>query len=151
MRLMTGDMWSAFDSADLFLICTCGVVTRDNRLVMGAGIALEARDRFPGLDKALGLAVQAGDWKASKNAFHYGLLTSGKKLGCFQTKYQWRDPAEMDLIALGMAELVLWCSYHPNDSVHLAYPGIGLGGLSIEQVEPYIKQLPDNVSIWRKP
>lgn len=59
MRLARGDMWSAYDGADLFLVTTNGVVTRDGKLVMGAGIARQARDRFPGLDEALGKAALA--------------------------------------------------------------------------------------------
>ena len=39
MQLARGDMWSAYDGADLFLVTTNSVVTHDGKLVMGAGIA----------------------------------------------------------------------------------------------------------------
>ncbi len=83
MRLAQGDMWSAFDQVDLFLVTTSHVVTKDGKLVMGAGIAKQARDRFPGLDAALGQA-------ALPTGIPYGLLVSSHwpeaKLGAFQTK-----------------------------------------------------------------
>ena len=57
MKLRQGDMWSVFSEADLFLITANATLTLQGKLVMGTGIAKEARDRFPGLDQALGKAV----------------------------------------------------------------------------------------------
>lgn len=67
MRLAQGNIWSVFEQADLFLVTTNATLNRQGALVMGAGIARQARDRFPGLDQKLGKAV----------AFigsHYGVL-----------------------------------------------------------------------------
>ena len=87
MKLAQGDMWSVFDQADLFLVTTNHVVMGDGKLVMGAGIAKQARDRFPGLDAALGQAALA-------TGTPYGLLISPRwpkaKLGAFQTKGEWK-------------------------------------------------------------
>ncbi len=47
MKLAQGDMWSVYDQADLFLVTTNGVVTRYGKLVMGAGIARQTKERFP--------------------------------------------------------------------------------------------------------
>jgi hypothetical protein len=49
-----GDMWSVYQEADLFLITTNATLKRNGALVIGRGIARQARDRFPGLDIALG-------------------------------------------------------------------------------------------------
>ncbi len=48
-----GDMWTAYDDADLFLITTNSTLKKNGVLVMGRGIARQACDRCPGLDTAL--------------------------------------------------------------------------------------------------
>ncbi|MCZ7671791.1 MAG: hypothetical protein M5U34_34010 [Chloroflexi bacterium] len=53
---VTGNMWIPI-VADLFLITTNSTLTRPNKLVMGRGIALQAKERFPGLDTALGRQI----------------------------------------------------------------------------------------------
>lgn len=153
MQLARGDMWSAFEDADLFLITTNSVVNRHGALVMGAGIVRQARERYPGLDAALGSAVlQAGD--------RYGLLVSPRwfippdgsgptaKLGAFQTKVHWREDSSPELIAFSTGKLLAWCREHPAAQVHLNLPGVGLGGLSREQVLPVLASLPDSVTVW---
>jgi len=39
---------------------------------------------------------------------------------------------------------------NPTRTIHLPFPGIGFGGLPVEQVEPLLRVLPDNVCVWRK-
>lgn len=145
MRLARGDMWSAYDGADLFLVTTNGVVTHDGKLVMGAGIARQARNRFPGLDEALGkAALEAGA--------PYGLLVSPRwpkaKLGAFQTKGEWKEGASPALISASTHMLLEWCKEHPTAQVHLNMPGVGLGGLPLEVVLPILEPLPDSVNVW---
>jgi hypothetical protein len=41
-RFMVGDMWTAYQSADLFLITTNATITARGALVMGRGIARQA-------------------------------------------------------------------------------------------------------------
>lgn len=148
MRLAEGDMWSAYDQADLFLVTTNSVLNRYGALVMGAGIARQARERFPELDAALGNAVvQVGDT--------YGLIVSPRwptaKLGGFQTKVRWHDPSSLELINFSASKLVAWCKAHPTARVHLNMPGVGHGRLSREQVLPILEPLPDTVTVWGFP
>ena len=145
MKLAQGDMWSVYDQADLFLVTTNSVLNRHGALVMGAGIARQTKERFPGLDAALGNdVVQAGDT--------YGLLVSPRwptaKLGAFQTKVRWHDPASMELISFSTSKLLTWCRAHSTARVHLNMPGVGLGGLSREEVLPILETLPDTVTVW---
>lgn len=131
MQLRTGDMWSVFEEADLFLVTTNATLTVQGRLVMGAGIAEEAHNRFPGLDEALGSAISA-------QGKRYGLLVSPRwpqaKLGAFQTKGHWKDPSQLSLISEAATRLLLWCKAHPSANVHLNFPGIGYGNLPRTQV-----------------
>jgi hypothetical protein len=83
---MVGDMWTAYTAADLFLITTNATITARGALVMGRGIARQAKERFPGLDVALGRQMQA----LCGNQGVYGLLVSPRwpiaKLGACQVK-----------------------------------------------------------------
>ncbi len=164
MILRHGDMWSAWDRADLFLITTNSSTRLDGRLVMGAGIARQARDRFPGLDARLGQAIK--DRAAIKVSFShrgreydwwtlssYHLLVSPdwprNKLGLFQVKCRFSSPASLDLIERSVSALRRWCGEHPNAEVHLNYPGIGNGRLDPSDVRPLIDELPDSVRVWQ--
>lgn len=146
-----GDMWSVWESADLFVITTNSTLRADGALVMGRGIARQARNRFPGLAAALGQAIAV----ACGNGGVYGLLVSPSwptaKLAAFQVKRDWRDTAALDLIRRSTALLVTWCSAHPDSQVHLNLPGIGNGRLSRDVVIPIIRALPETVTIWEMP
>lgn len=51
MILEKGNMWDCFGKVDLFLVTTNPIVNAKGELVMGRGIALEAKKRFPELPK----------------------------------------------------------------------------------------------------
>jgi hypothetical protein len=118
---------------------------------MGRGLARQARDRFPGLDKAVGRQIL----HLCGNLGEYGLLVSPRwpetKLGAFQVKLHYRQPAGLELIRYSTAALCTWCVEHPDASIHLNYPGIGNGRLQREDVLPIIAQLPAQVTVWEYP
>ena len=142
-----GDMWSIWEETDLFLITTNATLKANGALVMGRGIAREARDRFPGLDLALGKAI-------GESGRVYGLLVSprwpAKKLGAFQVKRHYREPADLELIRFSTEQLLAWLEEHPGVRVDLNFPGIGNGGLPIQAVRPIVDMLPPNVHIWQR-
>ena len=144
MILRQGDMWSAFDGADLFLITTNSTIKKNGRLVMGAGIAKQARDRYKGLDLALGRRIE--------NMGTYGLIVSENwpesKLGAFQVKWHYKDKADLGLIGFSVYALRMFVEYNVVLNVHLNFPGIGNGGLNRDDVLPIVQTLPDNVHIW---
>lgn len=148
-KFRTGDMWKAFDRADLFLITTNSTLKRRTyALVMGRGIARQARHRFPGLEEALGRQIL----RTCGNQGEYGLLVSPRwpaaKLGAFQVKRHYSQPACLELIRRSTAVLCCWCADHPHASVHLNFPGIGNGRLPREDVLSSVAILPDQVTIW---
>jgi hypothetical protein len=144
MNLEVGNMWTAWNEADLFLITTNSTIKKNGALVMGAGIAKQARDRFSGLDLALGRKIP--------HMQKYGLLVSEdyprKKLGAFQVKYFYGDSARLDLIMYSAVKLEQWIKNNPNARVHLNFPGIGNGKLYWEEVWDHISFLQDNVTLW---
>ena len=116
---------------------------------MGRGIARQARDRFPGLDVALEKQILnvCGNPSTLLRAGQgqYSLLVSLRwpeaRLGAFQVKRHYGQPASLELIRQSTAVLCAWCIEHPDASVHLNFPGIGNGRLS--RVLPIIMSLPD--------
>lgn len=143
-----GDMWSVWNSADLFVITTNSTLRVDGALVMGRGSARQARNRFPGIAAALGRAIA----NRCGSGGVYGLLVSPSwpdaKLAAFQVKTDWRTAADLDLIRHATAMLTDWCAAHPDSQVHLNLPGAGNGKLSRDVVIPIISALPDTVTIW---
>ena len=146
MELKIGDMWTVFDDVDLFCITTNETLTKRGALVMGAGIARQARDRFSGIDLRFGQLVANLDQP-------YGLLVlpdyPAGKLAAFQVKHHFRSDASLDLIARSTKMLIDWCSIHPEAKVALNFPGIGLGNLDEETVLPIIDKLPEQVQVWK--
>ncbi|MBK8986297.1 MAG: hypothetical protein IPM39_09485 [Chloroflexi bacterium] len=152
-QFQVGDMWTAYETAGLFLVTTNSTLTADGRLVLGwiiiqLGMARQARERFPGLDAALGAQIQT---ICGSQGF-YGLLISQRwpaaKLAAFQVKYHWQRPADLSLVTQSVTALTWWARYHADCAIHLNFPGIGNGGLARTAVLPLLKSLPDNVSIW---
>ncbi len=151
-QFRTGDMWTAYSTADLFLITTNSTLRQDGALVMGRGIARQARDRFPGLDRVLGRQIQT----VCGSLGVYGLLISPRwrpgagpgRLGCFQVKQHWQQAARLPLIRRSAAALTWWARYHADCQIHLNFPGIGNGGLHKTAVLPLLVDLPENVILW---
>ena len=141
----TGNMWSVFDTADYFLVTTNSYIRNDGELVMGRGIARQAKRRFPGLSAILGDRIQ--------HLSLYGLeITEVSDLtawiGAFQVKRHYMYPAETDIIKYATGKLKALAEQFPRVRYDLNFPGIGCGKLTKDQVTPIIEVLPDNVHVW---
>jgi hypothetical protein len=147
-QFRAGDMWETYEDADLFLITTNSTLRKDGALVMGQGIAWQAKERFPGLDLALGTQIQTTCGSLGEYGLHISPRWPAAKLGAFQVKRHYSQPASLELIQRSTATLCVWCAEHPDAGVHLNFPGVGYGRLRREEVLPIIIQLPDQVTIW---
>ncbi len=150
-RFVTGDLWSAWPFTGLLLITTNSIVRPSGALIMGAGVARDARNRFHGLDVALGEAIR----RQGDAGGRYGIMVSPKwpekRIGAFQTKIRPGDNSSLDLIQFATDALAAWCLDHPAIRVDLPFPGIGYGRLSPDEVRPILEAaLPDAVHIWAR-
>lgn len=147
MKLEYGNMWDIFNESDLFLVTTNSYINRFGHLVMGRGMAQQAALRFPDLPK------QFADLIGSDRLGIYGLAMfpswPKKKIGAFQVKINFAQPAIPDVIKKSTTMLGTWCMYHPDVRVDLNYPGIGNGHMNRFVVEPIIASLPDQVHVWQ--
>lgn len=140
----SGNMWSVLREVHHFLITTNSTVKANGELVMGAGIAKQARDNYPGLAAMFGGTLQL--WYPDGKAGC--VLYADNTFGMFQVKYDWKQPADLDLIQYSTDQLKEHALKAPHQRFALNFPGIACGGLPYEQVKPIVDALPDNVQIW---
>lgn len=177
MILRAGNMWDAVPSLrerDLLCITTNAQVrARDGALVMGRGIALEAAQRFPGLQQEAGRRIVAHLAQYAERGYpqrYYGLLILRPgdvpgldfHLGLFQVKWHWLDQADPRLIARSVRRLHQALGAPPpgvtprgglvspcaGGQAHLNLPGAGNGRLPRDVALGLVQPLPDTVTVW---
>lgn len=140
----TGNMWDCLEEVDHFLITTNAIVKQNGALVMGAGLAKQARDAYPGLDQTFGEAIEM--W--AENGVYGVILWANLKFGAFQVKHHFKDQANLHLITYSTGMLKVWAQTKGDQKFALNFPGIGNGGLPYDQVKPIVDLLPNNVQVW---
>lgn len=128
MKEAVGNIWDI--DFEYRCVTTNSVVMNNGRLVMGGGIAREARDRFPGIDMKL------GQW-----VLKYGnrpFLCRNEKIISFPTKFDWRADSTPELICYSVNLTVQLADKFGIKSIGLPRPGCGLGGLRWEDVRPLL-------------
>jgi len=119
-------------------------LTRDGKLVMGAGNAKTVRDKVKGIDERIGIILSKLDNKSK-----YGIIFDTKtKMFAFQTKINWRNKSPISLIQFSLQMLKHHAKNNLDKSYALPIPGIGHGGFTREQIEPYLYNMPDNVHFY---
>lgn len=133
MRVVVADLWTY--PADFRVVTTNGVIT-PRGLVMGAGVALQAKQRFPGLPVKLArLVLQHGN-----RVF----VCHAERVISFPTKRHWREPSCLDLIRQSAEQLVQVVDRFAIATVALPPPGCGNGGLNWPVVRPILSRLFDD-------
>lgn len=130
----SGDLWEY--PAEYRVVTTNAILRSNGCLVMGAGVAKQARDRFPGLDKKLGDLVK-----------RYGnrpFLCREEDLITLPTKTNWREKSCPTLISRSVMELVRIVNKFNIASVVMTRPGCGNGGLEWSQVKPLLMDVLDD-------
>ena len=143
MKEVFGNLWT-YPGATFRGITTNGSLRPDGTGVMGAGVAGQARKRFPGIEVALWQYLARGS-----NSVVFP--TEYPSLFYFPVKHQWREHASLPLIVRSSVQLaeIIECQSKisgQRDSYLLPRPGCGVGGLRWEDVKPTIEEiLPDEV------
>lgn len=141
--MLTYSTASIFDSPHQTLVNPVNTVGS-----MGAGLALEFRDRFPRMFEQYKRDCEAGKFRGG------GLVVytqSRPWVLNFPTKEHWRERSNLRLITDGLRTFVM--TYASRKITSVAFPrlGSGLGGLEWTKVKPlmeqYLAQLPIPVTI----
>lgn len=139
MHIIKGNIWDI--SSDYKVITTNGIVKKDERLVMGKGIALEAKKRFPDIDKVLGGFVS----KFGNHVWFIGMYPHKYKIISFPTKHHWKDKSDIKLIEQSCLEMIAGLKDFMNIKVLLPPVGCGNGGLDFEKdVKPILSKYLDD-------
>lgn len=106
---------------------------------MGAGIALQARERFPGIDLVAAQKVRAfGNVPAV-------LRTEGStSIVSLPTKEHYRDNSDIDLIARSCSALQNLADSEGWQYIAMTPPGCGHGNLRWNDVKPVIQDILDD-------
>lgn len=143
----TGDIWSTVNNPNsLLLVTTNSILKKDGTLVMGAGIAKQAAERYPALPSIFGYEVRRLECEGG----FYGLLVGDrKKVGAFQTKRDWRDMSLIADIQRSAQMLQVWLDSNPGYTANLPLPGCGHGGRDPEEVWPILDDyLDERTNVW---
>lgn len=140
-------MWSAFGKG-IFMITTNPIRRQDGAVVMGRGIALEAKTRFPQLPYNFGEALD--ELHPEIDQAYVGPIGryDDVPVWFFMVKDHWKQPARLDIIERSV--FYLKHGFEFTSRIDLNFPGIGNGHLKREDVLPLLEGLPDNVHIWEK-
>jgi hypothetical protein len=125
-RELKADLWSGIKPGNAVAVTTNGVLTKDGRSVMGKGTALQARNRYPGIDQRFGdMITRHGNHCIALRMEDTWHLVS------FPTKHHWREKSDLDLIERSAVELVILADgINQWKEIYLPRPGTANGGLS---------------------
>jgi len=121
-----GDFWA--ETGDAHVITTNGTIKTNGACVMGRGVALQARNRFPGIDKFLGTIISEkgnhvhslGEWTRADGATHH--------IFSFPVKINYWENATLAMIRYSVRELVIQVP-PAFQKVVMVRPGCGNGNL----------------------
>ena len=141
MKEVTGDLWDFHDAGEWIAITTNGDVNKRGDAVMGRGVALQAKQRYPFLPRDFA-------YRLNENG-NYPYVFQDLKIVTFPVKHHWFEAASVELIersALIIAHHSDSIIYHRNQSeiLYLPRPGCGNGGLSWDDVRPIIEPIFDD-------
>lgn len=146
---VVGDLWE-FPGVDARVVTTNGYVTQTGECVMGRGCAMEARNRWPGINVRLGkritesgnhaYAFSLADWDETR----FLLVTFPvKPVVGSDGSPGFSCPAELPIIERSAHRLVKMADHFGWRSVVLPRPGAGNGGLDYADVREVIAPILD--------
>ncbi|WP_051638433.1 macro domain-containing protein [Butyrivibrio sp. NC2002] len=117
--------------------------------VMGKGIALEFKKRYPKMFEAYKKRCDSGEFNIG-NLLLY--REYDKWILLFPTKNEWRRKSQLSYIEKGLQKFVINWDKLGIDSIAFPALGCGNGGLDWNEVRPlmekYLKRLPINIYIY---
>jgi O-acetyl-ADP-ribose deacetylase (regulator of RNase III) len=120
--------------------------------VMGAGIALECRLRYPSMFPKYVSLCEHGGIDIGKLWLYKGTCPSEKWVLNFPTKRHWRYPSKLEYLQAGLEKFVE--TFEEKNIESIAFPTLGSlnGGLSpiesLTLMEEYLSDLPIQVEIF---
>ncbi len=116
--------------------------------VMGKGIALPFKQRFPANFAAYAQACKLGQVQTGRMFItEPGALAGPRWVVNFPTKQHWRDPSRMAWVVDGLQDLRGFLARNAVQSIALPALGAGLGGLPWAAVRGHIDATLGNLAV----
>jgi len=136
MKEIQGNIWNFHKQGYWIVITTNGIVKSNGEAVMGRGVALQAKQKFPTLPSSLGYYINLNG-----NVVQH---IPGFSIIAFPVKYKWSEKASLELIESSCQGLVRLISIIGVREVYIVRPGCGNGGLDWEDVKPILEKYLDD-------
>lgn len=146
MQVLRCNLFDQCKSGDAICVTTNGILNKEGRLVMGAGIARDIRDKFNGVDKILGEYVA----KYGNRVFNVGEIKIKDELNLiktvtlfsFPTKQNWKYKSDLQLIKQSCIQLKQVVEkFKIQGDIYIPAPGCNNGVLDWEnEVKPIVEQ-----------
>ena len=107
--------------------------------VMGKGLALQMKHKFPGIFKEYQSLCRYGNLQPGRVAFCRTLVDLPEYIVFFPTKNDWRQPSELSYIEKGLEDLMKLLTFLEEPSISIPALGCGEGGLDWSIVKPLIE------------
>lgn len=140
MKETMGNIWDFHTQGHWIVITTNGNVKSNGEAVMGKGIALECKRRFPTLPSSIGRKI--------KEEGNYPFYFPISRIITFPTKHNWWEKADPKLIRRSAALLSQLCNEELSVDivfpVYMVRPGCASGGLRWDDVRPILEDYLDD-------
>lgn len=133
MKEVQGDAWKLKSEYTYLVITTNGFVKSSGAAVMGRGIALQAKNKYSGIEYLLGQMITDSGNIVQK------ILPD---IISFPVKHNWWEKADIELIKSSCIQLLELIG--ENETVLLPKPGCGNGGLRWEDVKIEVEKILDD-------
>jgi hypothetical protein len=130
MRIIKGNIWDKWEEGYYIGITTNCERNSKGEAIMGAGIAKEAKKRVPSLP------FELGHYKTDLSTI---AVWPEHKIITIPTKYEWRKPSSLELIASSCYDLKMLMAVI-NDLVYLPQLGCSNGQLEWKDVKPVMEE-----------
>lgn len=147
MEIIKGNIWD-YQSKGYIVVPTNGFITKRGEAVMGRGLALQTKQKYPKFPLLLGWHLEhIGNVPGFFR--EYSIIT-------FPVKYSWKAPADLKLItrsaqllntAIDPPTLKNVATYGISLPVYIPKVGCGCGKLDWSQVKPILEAYCPNVTV----
>ena len=145
MKEINENIWNIYKNYDAIVCPTNGVVKKNGELVMGGGLALQFKKRFPYIPFIWGQKVDLLGNHLSKYSHDKSDLPV---LISFPSKHHWKDKSDINLIKRSLNELMKCVEEENYKKILLPKVGCGLGGLLWKDIKHIIsEQLDDRYTV----
>lgn len=130
----------------VIVIPTNGIVKSNGKLVMGAGVALEARNKFKDIDKYFGKQVQLFGNIVHYNEYHLhsNIIEIATIVFSFPTKHHYNNNSDLNLIENSTKQLISKVNILKLKEIYLPKVGCGKGNLDWSQVKSLLDKYLDD-------